>query len=81
MARRDDYQNQMRQIEIKEIKHQLDGIPLAPLGEESKGRGDYQFRPLTQKERKEFIASLDAKGKRIFTELAGIADSSPVEAV
>ena len=35
------------------------------------GAGDFEFRPLTEEEKKEFVDSLDAKGKQILAELAG----------
>jgi hypothetical protein len=49
---------------IGEIKEQIDH-PLAP----SAGTGDFEFRPLTEEEKKEFVDSLDAKGKQILAEL------------
>ena len=76
MSRRD---KQIGQIAVEGIKQQLDETPLVPQDEENKDCGDYQFRPLTRKEKKEFIASLDAKGRRILAELAGKADTSPAE--
>ena len=33
--------------------------------------GDFGFRPLTEEEKKAFVDSLDADGKRILRELAG----------
>jgi hypothetical protein len=64
------------EIAIEEIKQQLDETPLVPNDEENKDLGDYQFRPLTRKEKKEFIDSLDAKGRKILAELAGKADKT-----
>jgi hypothetical protein len=49
---------------IGEIKQQIDH-PVAP----SAGTGDSEFRPLTEEEKKEFVDSLDAKGKQILAEL------------
>ena len=33
--------------------------------------GDFEFRPLTEEEKKAFVDSLDADGKRILREFAG----------
>ena len=38
--------------------------------------GRFEFRPLTEKEKKEFVNSLDAKGKQILAELEGRAGPS-----
>ena len=73
MSRRDDYLNKIDEIAIEGIKQRLDDTPLVPQDEESKDPGDYQFRPLTRKEKKEFIDSLDAKGRKILAELTGKA--------
>ena len=56
---------------IGEIKEQIDH-PLAP----SAGAGDFEFRPLTEEEKKAFVNSLDAKGRQILAELAGKATST-----
>ena len=76
MSRRDDYLNKVGEIAIEGIKQQLDETPLVPQDEENKDLGDYQFRPLTRKEKKEFIDSLDAKGRKILAELAGKTDKT-----
>ena len=55
MSRRDDYLNKLGEIAIEEVKQQLDETPLVPQDEENKDLGDYQFRPLTRKEKKEFF--------------------------
>jgi hypothetical protein len=52
-------------------KEQIDH-PLAP----SAGTGDFEFRPLTEEEKKEFVDSLDAKGKQVLEELAGGATTT-----
>ena len=75
MSRRDDYPNKIHEIAIEEIKQQLDETPLVPLDEENKDLSGLRFRPLTRKEKKEFIDSLDAKGRRLLAELAGKADA------
>src|SRR5690242_9404401 len=51
---------------IGEIKEQIDH-PLA----RSAGTGGFEFRPLTEEEKKAFVNSLDAKGRQILAELAG----------
>jgi hypothetical protein len=33
------------------------------------GVGDFEFRPLTEEEKKEFVNSLDAQGKQLLSEL------------
>jgi hypothetical protein len=42
----------------------------------SAGANDFEFRPLTEAEKKEFVNSLDAKGKQLLAELEGKARSS-----
>ena len=74
MSRRHDDLNKVGEIAIEGMK--LDETPLVPQDEENKDLADYQFRPLTRKEKKEFIASLDAKGRKILAELAGKADKT-----
>ena len=49
---------------IGEIKEQTDYNPSA-------GAGDFEFRPLTEEEKKVFVNSLDAKGRHILAQLAG----------
>ena len=56
---------------IGEIKEQIDH-PLAP----SAGTGDFEFRPLTEEEKKEFVDSLDARGKQTLAELTGQSKKS-----
>ena len=54
---------------IGEIKEQTDYNPLSP-------SGDFEFRPLTEEEKKEFVNSLDAKAKHLLAELADEATST-----
>ena len=42
----------------------------------SAGVGDFEFRPLTEEEKKAFVNSLDAKGRQMLAELAGKATST-----
>ncbi|MFZ1951375.1 MAG: hypothetical protein WAU74_15010 [Pseudolabrys sp.] len=52
-----------------------DSIPVVPeTGAKKKndsltGAGDFEFRPLTQEEKQEFVNSLDAKGRQVLAEL------------
>ena len=54
---------------IGEVKEQIDH-PLAP----SAGTGDFEFRPLNEEEKKEFVDSLDAKGKPALGRASGGSD-------
>ena len=81
MSRRDGYLNKVGEIVIEGIKQQLDEIPLVPNDKENKDLDDYQFRPLTQKEKREFLDSLDAKGRKILAELAGKAEKIDLSVV
>ena len=68
--------------EITEIDERLDtSIVPATKVEQTSGpsAGDFEFRPLTEEEKKEFVNSLDTKGKQILAELAGEAAPSFVE--
>jgi hypothetical protein len=49
----------------------------------SAGAEDFRFRPLAEEEKKEFVNSLDAKGKQILAQLAGEAEepNDPAEDV
>ena len=57
-------------IEIEDIK----GQSLWAIAEKEKdsatGAADFEFRPLTEEEKKELVNSLDAKGKQLLAELA-----------
>ena len=44
-----------------------------------KGDQDYEFRPLTEKEKIEFINSLNAEGKQILREFAGEKRTPPLQ--
>jgi hypothetical protein len=37
---------------------------------------DYKFRPLTQEEKRQFVGSLDVRGKQVLVELAGQSGQS-----
>jgi hypothetical protein len=80
----DDFQSVLDKIpiEIEDIKGEADSIPIGPetrikqKKESSAGANDFEFRPLTEEEKQEFMDSLDAKGRQILAELAGEAKSS-----
>ena len=55
---------------IGEIEEQIDH--LAP----STKAGDFEFRPLTEEEKKAFVSSLDVQGRQLLTELGGGATGS-----
>ena len=54
---------------IGEIKEQTDHNPSA-------GAGDFEFRPLTEEEKKAFVNSLDAEGRQMLAKLAGETTST-----
>ncbi len=62
--------------EIKELNEEINLVPkiITKLNSSSV---DLEFRPLTEEEKKEFVNSLDAKGKRLLAELAGRPKRSP----
>lgn len=47
--------------------------------EDSEERDHFEFRPLTKKEKKEFMNSLDAKGRQILAELEGKASAQEAD--
>jgi hypothetical protein len=57
---------------IGEIKEQTDHNPSA-------GAGDFEFRPLTEEEKKAFVNSLDAEGRQILAELPEAKSTSDSE--
>lgn len=62
--------------EIEDIKNNIsaDRVTVAKQKTDSiAGNQEFKFRPLTEEEKKEFVSSLDAKGKQI---LAQFADES-----
>ena len=81
MAAKNDFESFFEKISTEEIKAQIDIVPTSfETTSEQKndlptGAGGFEFRPLTEEEKKEFINSLDAKGKQILAELKGEATS------
>jgi hypothetical protein len=80
MTATDDLRDPADKIGIKDIEEQLDSPSIFPeISAEQKNdssEGPPNFRPLTTEEKKEFVNSLDAKGKRILAELEGKSKSS-----
>ena len=73
--------SQIGEIEgITEVREQLDTsiVPTTELDQKTDTSAwDFGFQPLTEEEKKEFVNSLDAKGKRLLAELAGRPKRSP----
>jgi len=64
--------------EIKELNEEIDLVPkiiTKQLNDSSSE--DFVFRPLTKKEKKEFVNSLDANGRQILAELEGKPKRTP----
>jgi ClpP class serine protease len=57
--------------EIEELKEEIDLVP--EIITKQLNDSSFEFRPLTEEEKKQFVDSLDAKGKQILAELAGQA--------
>jgi len=55
-------------IEIEDIKRHTDQHQAKDYS--SAGSGDFEFRPLTEEEKEEFVNSLNDEGKRILAKLA-----------
>ena len=77
-----DFQNVLDKIDAEKIKGQLDVVRVVPkTGIEQKfdpstNIEGFDFRPLTEIEKEEFVNSPNAKSKTTFVELAGDAKSS-----
>jgi len=63
--------------EIKELNEEINLVPKIITKLNGSSSVDLEFRPLTEEEKKEFVNSLDAKGKRLLAELAGRPKRSP----
>ena len=58
-------------IDIEDVKgRSLGTIAKQKKSDTAAGVGDFEFRPLTEEEKKEFVNSLDAQGKQLLSELA-----------
>jgi hypothetical protein len=82
MTAKNDFQRIVDNL-TEEIKAQIDNsitsireVSTEQENESSAGAKDFEFRPLTEEEKKEFVNSLDAKGTRILADLAGEAKDS-----
>ena len=96
MGALDVLQRLVGKIRSRDVKAQIDIIPIAPetstkqKNDSSAECGDFGFRPLTEQEKKEFASSLNAKAKKISAELEGkpiggqrhkaLPSSSPMDA-
>jgi len=63
--------------EIKELNEEINLVPKIITKLNGSSSVDLEFRPLTEEEKKEFVNSLDAKGKRLLAELACRPKRSP----
>jgi hypothetical protein len=72
MAAEDDFLGVVDKVlvEIEDIKEQLPGTNAQQKNDSAASAGDFEFRPLTEEEKKEFADSLNAKGKQLLAELA-----------
>jgi hypothetical protein len=82
MTAKNDFQRILDSL-TEEIKEQIDnnitsirGVSAEQENDSSAGAEEFEFRPLTEEEKKEFVNSLDAKGKQILADLAGKAKDS-----
>jgi len=57
--------------EIEELKEEIDLVP--EIITKQLNDSSFEFRPFTDEEKKQFVDSLDSRGKQILTELAGQA--------
>ena len=56
-------------IDIEDVKGRFPGTFAKQKNDTAAGVGDFEFRPLTEEEKKEFVNSLDAQGKQLLSEL------------
>ena len=77
MTPQHDLLNLIDKIGIDGIEEQGDNSPIvqetSDKQENGPSAGHFEFRPLTEEEKKEFVNSLDARGKQILAELEGRA--------
>jgi hypothetical protein len=57
--------------EIEELKEEIDLVP--EIITKQLNDSSFEFRPFTDEEKKQFVDSLDSRGKQILAELAGQA--------
>ena len=67
MTAKDDFQGIVDKvlIDIEDVK----GRFAKQKNDTAADVGDFEFRPLTEEEKKEFVNSLDAQGKQLLSEL------------
>jgi hypothetical protein len=76
MTAEDDFPGVTAKIDLDDIKEQSDNISVCPEAKRQtkngfdSGAGDFEFRPLTEEEKQEFVNSLNARGKQTLAELA-----------
>ena len=58
--------------EIEELKEEIDLVPQI-ITKQQLNDSSFEFRPFTEEEKKQFMDSLDTRGKQILAELAGRA--------
>ena len=77
MTAQDDFLNLIDKIGIDGIEEQGDNPPLvqetSDKQENGPSPGHFEFQPLIEEEKKEFVNSLDARGKQLLAELQGRA--------
>ena len=77
MTAQDDFLNLIDKIGIDGIEEQGDNPPLvretSDKQENGPSPGNFEFQPLIEEEKKEFVNSLDARGKQLLAELQGRA--------
>jgi len=56
-------------VDIEDIKGQFPRTIAEQKNDIAAGAGDFEFRPLTEEEKEEFLNSLNDEGKRILAEL------------
>jgi hypothetical protein len=66
-------------VEIHELEEAIDLVP--EIIAKQLNEPPFGFRPLTEEEKKEFVDSLDAKGKQLLAELAGQSKKSDASAL
>ena len=60
--------------EIHELEEEIDLVP--EMIAKQQNEESFEFRPLTEEEKKKFVDSLDARGKDILSELEGRSKKS-----
>jgi hypothetical protein len=78
MTATNDFQSAVGKIltEIEVLNEEIDLVPKI-ITKQLNYSEDFEFRPLTKKEKKEFVNSLDARGKQILAELEGKPKRAP----